>query len=74
MAPRQSLQLRTQEFPGNIDRDVLRRSQRRKQSFGLGTVAGAEVDQCAARPKAGGDLLGEPLEDRALVTRQRVLG
>ena len=65
--------LRAQELGGNVDSDVLRRAERREQALGLRAVAGAEVDQCATGSDDRGDLASAALEDRALVTRQRVL-
>ena len=74
MPARNRRELSAQEPAGDVDRDVLRRLQRFEESLGLGAVAGAEVDQRAARADLPGELVGIPVEDHALVARQRVLG
>ncbi len=70
----QRFKLCAQERAGNVDRHVLRRPHRGEQPLGLGAVAGAQVDQRAARSDPRRDLVGAAIENGLFVPRQRVLG
>jgi len=67
-------ELLAQERCGNIDSDVLQRTQYLEEPLGLGAIAGAEVDQRRARSNGCRDLRRALRKDRLLVARKRILG